>query len=176
MIKYISIFVLLAILTSCGADNFAETKAKSFSFSYDMDKYVNEIELLNPNTFVKEESNTYSSINEANPYSFGLQFSSNLINDVISYPTTISARVRKEEVNSETTLVLTCIEGDEVIAWEAVKIDSTYVHEPNQWVNFSYTGLSLPENTPKNATIKVFFWSVDGKKVDIDDFKLEIEA
>jgi hypothetical protein len=177
MKKYIVIIILAALIVSCGGKTEVVKEPKSFSFSNDFDGLINEIHLINTHTLIKSEenNNTYSSINQDKEYSFGVEFSSNLITDFYGIPTTVSARIRKEEINSDASLVFSCAKGEEVIVWESIKIDSNYVNDTNQWVNFSYSGFTVPESTPENTSVKFYFWTLDGKRVDIDDFKFEIE-
>lgn len=175
MKHYILIYVVAALIFSCGEPySEEEEELKSFAFSYDLDKKVNNIELINLHTLIKEGDNTFSRINETNAHGFGIQFSTELISELLGNYASISARIRKSDIHSNLSLVVSSDDANGNLFWKDIKIDSTYTLEDNQWVNFNYSGFNIPEELKDDSVMKIYFWSIDGKQVDIDDFKFEI--
>ena len=64
MKKYILLPLLASlIIMSCGDDaNSSELELDTFEFKYDMDNSLNDIKLMNVNTLIKEDNNTFSRI------------------------------------------------------------------------------------------------------------------
>lgn len=169
--KKITIILGLAmiVLLSCGP----KEQEENYSFSFDFDSQVNKTTIMNMHTVKFEEGNAFSTIQGNVNYGFGIGFKGS---DILSSDLTpnIQAKVRKDsnQLNSATCLVINCLNNKELFYWNAIKIDSNVVPRGNEWFDFYIDDLQLPNEIVDSTEIGIYFWSVDGGRLDIDDFKI----
>ncbi len=172
--------MLSLIIISCGAresEHNIEDDApeKSFSYAYDMGESLNDLTLMNQKTIVNEWGEFYSRVNGENKYGTGVKFSAKKLDGLLGEPIMINAKIRKKDINSNTSIVATCDHNGENLYWEAMKLDSNFVKTPNEWTNIFYDGFVLPVNIPNDATVSFYFWCTDSLQVDIDEFSVNVK-
>lgn len=172
------------ILVSCSDRNQSNDElvtndgsaSKEFTFFYDMNEDFSSFKLMNTNSIITDENgHKYSRLNENHEFGIGVQFSAALVNGDVSLPQ-VSLKVNKSVLNSEFNLVFSCDYKDESKEdlWKGILIDSTRIDTSNTWREILIKDeFILPSDTPDDAVISIYTWSVDKAQVDVDDFGLK---
>lgn len=177
--------IILVLLFACGDSNQelgseneeSNKRSKSLNFNYNMQDQINDITLINTKTIIADENGEkFSRVDAESNYGFGIQFMSGTVNDVEPFKPSLKFKVRKEDINSDFSIVMSCEYADpnKEPAWKNLKIDSTYVDTPNEWREVNIPeAFELPSDDQDNSIIKIYSLSTDGITVDIDDFSVQ---